>query len=93
MDLNPLQQLLKTDSVLVSGSKTQALLLGRYVRRANMIWGLSTRSDTGPRYIDVCGFAVALNWQCVAEDSVVVKARAITDHLSKAVTQLPLAAP
>ena len=89
MDLSPLQQLLKTDSVLVSGSKMLALLLGRYIRGANMIWVLSAKSETGPRYIDECDLAIALNWQCVADGSIAAKARAITTHLSKAVTQLP----
>lgn len=92
LDLGPLQELLKTDDVLVSGSKMQALLLGRYIRGANMIWALNANSKTGPRYISDCDFAVALNWQCLAEASIAAKARSITTHLSRAVTQLPAGA-
>ncbi len=92
LDLSPLQELLRTDSVLVSGSKMQALLLGRYIRGANMIWALNANSETGTRYIDECDFAVTLSWQCLAEGSIVAKARGITTHLSGAVTQLPTGA-
>lgn len=93
MDLEPLQTLLKTDSVLTTGSKMQALLLGRYVPRSRMIWALEARSDGSPRYIDECKLAVALHWQCTADASISAKARPITHHLAKAVTQLPKGVP
>ena len=93
IDLRPLQTLLKTDSVLATGSKMQALLLGRYVPRSRMIWALRARSEGSPRYIDECSLAVALNWQCTADASISAKARPITTHLAKAVTQLPKGVP
>jgi len=93
LDLAPLKRLLKTDSVLFSGSKMQSLLTGHYKPKSRILWSLEARCDTSPRYIDDCTLAIVLDWQCTAEASTDAKARSITRHLSKAVSQLPTGVP
>lgn len=89
MDLEPLQELLKTDSVMVSGTKIQALLSGTYRRFANYIQSLNMKFAENPRFLDECDQAILFRWVSASEAAIDAKARGILRKLSDANSQLP----
>ncbi len=89
MDMEPLQSLLKTDSVMVSGTKIQTLLSGTYRRFANYIQTLSMKFAGNPRYLDECDQAILFRWESASHTAINKKARSILKRLADATAQLP----
>lgn len=89
MDLKPLQSVLETDDVLISGTRVLELLTGRYRRHENHIQGVRFKYGASPRYMDACDQAIVLRWKCIAEASVNAKAKDVVAKLAQATAQLP----
>ncbi len=88
-DLGSLQEVLKTDEVLVAGTRLQELLTGEYVRHARFLQVLRTKGGMSPRYLAACDLAILLRWQSLAPASIDAKARDVLKRLAEANRQLP----
>ncbi len=89
MDLAPLQSVLETDDVLISGTRVLELLTGHYRRHENHIQGVRFKYGASPRYMHECDQAIVLRWKCIAEASVNAKAKDVVAKLAQATEQLP----
>ncbi len=93
IDLQPLQDVLEKDEVLITSTRMQELLTGIYQPHARMLTLLRTKRKTSPRYASACDMAVVLRWECIADASISAKARDILRHLARALPQLPNGRP
>jgi hypothetical protein len=89
LDLSPLQAVLQTDNVLISGTRLLQLLTGSYRRHESHLQAVRFKTDASPRYMSECDQAIVLRWKCVAEASVNAKARDVVAKLAQATEQLP----
>jgi len=89
LDLQPLRNLLATDSVLGNSNRLLELLTGKYTRNANHRTILNVKHADNPRYIDDCDLAIVLNWESLSLEAIEEKARDIKKKLAEATEQLP----
>ena len=92
IDLEPLREVLRTDLVLIQGTRMNQLLTGRYERYDTILTAVRCRL-AGPRYAEDCDLAIVLRWQCLAEASISAKARDVRRHIAEATEQLPEEVP
>ena len=77
LDLNPIQEVLKTNSILHPGPVFDKLLTGSYRRYDSMIEAGRLKYAKCPHYVDALDLAVVARWSSLSEAAIDKKARDI----------------
>ena len=93
LDLNPIQEVLKTNSILHPGPVFNKLLTGSYRRFDSMIEAGRLKYAKCPHYVDALDLAVVARWSSLSEAAIDKKARDIEGKLVEANRQLPADVP
>jgi hypothetical protein len=93
LDLTPIQEVLKTDSILHPGPVFNKLLTGSYRRYDSMIEISRIKFAGCPHYVDELDLAVIARWSSHSEAAIEKKARDIQAKLVEANRQLPTDLP
>lgn len=89
LDLAPLRTVLKENFVLTNSNRMYELLTGRYRRHQSSVVSMRVKPGENPRYADDCDYATLLEWNPLAEASILGRARDVLRKVADANNQLP----
>ncbi len=92
-NLDPLQDYLISQNVMIGSSKFRELLLGKHYPRSNFIELSRLKTSDCPRYAAEVDLVIACRYRSLSEKSTDLRARDVKRQLVKAYEQLPTVSP
>lgn len=89
LNLRPLQEVLITQSVPMTSSRMQELLLGGYKRNANIISSLRIELDENPVCVGSCDAGCVFDWVSRGDIAIDKRARDVLKRVADGCQQLP----